>query len=136
MTKEQTMSINPEVGATNAVDFPSLSVRQREAAILAVQGKTNKKIAGELVISERTVKEDLGGVFKVLNIHNRTALIGKVPPSFVIFSQEEDGKETENVVLTPRQKEILDIVSSGAGNEAIARILKISPRTVQAHLSE
>lgn len=37
-------------------------------------------------------------------------------------------------VLTPREREILDLVASGWTNTAIAHALRISPRTVAKHL--
>ena len=36
--------------------------------------------------------------------------------------------------LTPREREILDLVTDGAGNDAIAQFLGISRRTVESHL--
>lgn len=38
--------------------------------------------------------------------------------------------------LTPRQLEILSLVSKGCTNKEIARVLKLSPETVKSHLSE
>jgi DNA-binding CsgD family transcriptional regulator/transcriptional regulator with XRE-family HTH domain len=42
---------------------------------------------------------------------------------------------TASVPLTARETEILEHVATGATNDAIGRLLGISPRTVQAHLA-
>lgn len=38
--------------------------------------------------------------------------------------------------LTPREREVLDLVSSGHANKAVARLLSISPRTVENHRAQ
>jgi DNA-binding CsgD family transcriptional regulator len=37
-------------------------------------------------------------------------------------------------LLTPRERQIINLVAAGATNATIARELAISPRTVQTHL--
>jgi DNA-binding NarL/FixJ family response regulator len=54
----------------------------------------------------------------------RTALIRKIQPL-----QEE----TDFEVLTPRQRDILRLVSIGHTNREIAEVLEISVRTVEVH---
>jgi len=44
-------------------------------------------------------------------------------------------REQNFLRLTPRQKEILALVAKGYTNKAIASRLRISPKTVDAHLS-
>jgi DNA-binding CsgD family transcriptional regulator len=58
----------------NASPFASYGLTAREAEILAMVagGKTNAGIAGELVISERTVQKHLEHIFKKLGVANRT----------------------------------------------------------------
>ena len=55
-----------------------LTKRERDAAVLASQGKLNKEIAHELFITEGTVKIYLVRVFIKLGIKRRTELIGRV----------------------------------------------------------
>nr|WP_229333485.1 LuxR C-terminal-related transcriptional regulator [Glaciecola sp. MH2013] len=53
----------------------SLSRREKEIALKVIDGLSNKAIANELYISERTVKFHCANIYKKLNIHNRTSLI-------------------------------------------------------------
>ena len=41
--------------------------------------------------------------------------------------------EARLAALTPRERDILDAIAAGLGNKAIARQLKLSPRTVEVH---
>ncbi len=49
----------------------TLSSRQREVLMRAVQGKSNKAIARELSLSEGTVKAHLSAAYRVLGVNNR-----------------------------------------------------------------
>lgn len=51
-----------------------LTVRELEVVETLSQGKTNKEIALQLAISERTVKEHLGAVFQKLQVKDRLQL--------------------------------------------------------------
>jgi DNA-binding NarL/FixJ family response regulator len=51
-----------------------LSDREQEVVIWAVQGMTNKQIATQLSISEKTVKTHLQHVFRKLNVRRRVQL--------------------------------------------------------------
>ena len=48
-----------------------LTPRERQVLDLVVQGKTNKQIATELGLSEKTVKAHVTAIFKVLGVVNR-----------------------------------------------------------------
>ena len=56
-------------------EAPSLSRREAEVLYLAARALTNKGIADELVISEKTVKNHLTSIYHKLSIHNRLQLI-------------------------------------------------------------
>jgi DNA-binding NarL/FixJ family response regulator len=56
----------------------ALSVREREIAGLVATGKTNREIAAELFLSEKTVENHLSRVFGKLGISSRAALAGTV----------------------------------------------------------
>jgi DNA-binding NarL/FixJ family response regulator len=52
-----------------------LTSREREIALLAMSGMTNKAIACELNLCEGTVKIHLHNIFQKLGIKSRTALL-------------------------------------------------------------
>jgi DNA-binding NarL/FixJ family response regulator len=49
-----------------------LTVREREVLLLVAQGKANKEIAGELVISERTARTHVSNILAKLGLSSRT----------------------------------------------------------------
>ena len=51
-----------------------LSVRERELMLLVAEGLSNKEIAGQLDISERTVETHVQSIFRKLGIHKRIRL--------------------------------------------------------------
>ncbi|MET7328914.1 LuxR C-terminal-related transcriptional regulator [Nonomuraea sp. NPDC005650] len=56
------------------LDVPSLTPRQREIAVLAAQGLTNREIAERLVVSVRTVANTLYAVYDKTGVNDRAAL--------------------------------------------------------------
>ncbi|WCN15450.1 DNA-binding response regulator [Marinomonas mediterranea] len=59
---------------TNDTVLDELSDRERDVALFIAKGLTNKQIAGEMDIVERTVKAHLTAIFKKLNVKDRLAL--------------------------------------------------------------
>lgn len=60
---------------TPQVDLSQLTQRERRVAEAVAAGKTNKEVARELEITERTVKAHLGAVFDKLNVRDRLQLV-------------------------------------------------------------
>lgn len=58
-----------------AVDLSALSTREAEVAHAVVAGKSNREVAEQLFISERTVKAHLGAVFEKLGVRDRLQLV-------------------------------------------------------------
>jgi two-component system nitrate/nitrite response regulator NarL len=56
-------------------DVALLTIRQLEVLSRLCQGKTNKQIATELGLSEKTVKAHVTAIFKVLGVVNRTQAV-------------------------------------------------------------
>lgn len=61
-------------GNKNKVDLSPLTSRELAVARLVAAGKTNKEIARELAITERTVKAHLGAAFEKLKVRDRLHL--------------------------------------------------------------
>ncbi len=60
-------------GATDGVHAGPLTEREVEVLRLVADGRTNREIAEELAISEKTVERHLGNVFTKLDVSNRAA---------------------------------------------------------------
>jgi two-component system nitrate/nitrite response regulator NarL len=56
-------------------DVALLTLRQLEVLSRLCQGKTNKQVATELGLSEKTVKAHVTAIFKVLGVVNRTQAV-------------------------------------------------------------
>jgi DNA-binding NarL/FixJ family response regulator len=54
--------------------FDQLTPREREVAMLAAQGDTNKAIAAQLVITEDTVKAHMRNIRSKLGVRSKTEL--------------------------------------------------------------
>lgn len=63
----------PKDRRKRAID-PRLSLRDKQVIALVVAGKLNKQIAGELHLSNGTVKEYLFTIFRKLRLGNRVEL--------------------------------------------------------------
>lgn len=61
---------NVTISQTNALD--TLTEREKDVLLLVTQGKSNREIASELVVSIVTVKSYIYNIFKKLNVKNRT----------------------------------------------------------------
>jgi ATP/maltotriose-dependent transcriptional regulator MalT len=58
-------------GATEAVGIESLTERERRVAQLVVDRKTNREIAAELFLSQKTVETHLSNIFRKLDVSSR-----------------------------------------------------------------
>jgi len=59
-------------GSSESEGYHDLTAREREVLQLIAQGRSNKEIAGELKISERTVKTHVSNIFGKLELTDRT----------------------------------------------------------------
>jgi DNA-binding NarL/FixJ family response regulator len=64
-----------DAGSIAEPDVALLTLRQLEVLSRVCQGKTNKQIATELGLSEKTVKAHVTAIFKVLGVVNRTQAV-------------------------------------------------------------
>ncbi|CAH1043880.1 response regulator transcription factor [Halomonas sp. TD01] len=64
-----------------------LTERERGVALAVARGATNKEVARQLDITERTVKAHLSAIFKKLSVRDRLQLILKLAPVAERFSE-------------------------------------------------
>lgn len=64
----------------NTAQLGGLTDRERGVALAVVRGATNKEVARQLDITERTVKAHLSAIFKKLAVRDRLQLILKLAP--------------------------------------------------------
>ena len=62
-------------------DDAGLTATERGVAELAAAGRSNREIAGELFVSERTVEANLTRVYRKLGVRSRTELARRLPPA-------------------------------------------------------
>ena len=55
-------------------EFGGLTPRERQVAALVAQGKSNREIAEELVLSERTVENHVGNILSKLDFGSRAQI--------------------------------------------------------------
>jgi predicted ATPase/DNA-binding SARP family transcriptional activator/DNA-binding CsgD family transcriptional regulator len=68
-------ALSEEVATTPTSPVPAtLTRREEEVASLVVQGMTNRRVAGELSISEHTAATHVRRIFKKLGLHSRAEL--------------------------------------------------------------
>ena len=63
----------PGGSAGSALDTHGLSPRELEVLRLVASGKTNKAIAGQLFLSEKTVDRHVSNIFTKLDVPSRSA---------------------------------------------------------------
>lgn len=64
-------------GVPPALPFPELTAREREVLDLVARGLTNTAIARRLMLSEKTVRNNVSNVFAKLGVGNRSAAVAK-----------------------------------------------------------
>ena len=67
------------LGGRRARDRDELTETERRIAELAADGRSNREIAGELFVSERTVESNLTRAYRKLGVRSRTELARRLP---------------------------------------------------------
>ena len=68
-------ALNTAAAPPEEADLSMLTAREREVALRASKGISNRQIADELGITERTIKEHMGSVFRKLGVRDRMQLM-------------------------------------------------------------
>jgi DNA-binding CsgD family transcriptional regulator/alpha-tubulin suppressor-like RCC1 family protein len=100
----------------------ALTPREQEVIELLSTGRTNEEIARQLGISLDGVKYHVSGILRRLRVENR-------------HEAASLHLGTAGGVLTPREQEVIELLSTGLTNEEIARQLGISVDGVKYHVS-
>ncbi|HXH36620.1 MAG TPA: LuxR C-terminal-related transcriptional regulator [Plantibacter sp.] len=110
--------------------WDGLSPREREVALLSAEGNSTAQVASILQLSSRTVDAHLTRVLAAFGIVSRRQLPSRLPATL-----PRSTVRIPAVRLTPRQRDIVELVADGLSNDEIAASLGISRKTVEKHLS-
>lgn len=124
-------SIGRRLRPTAGSGFDGLSQRERDVALLVVEGFGNIAIASELHLSEHTVQVHVSRVLAAFGVASRFALAAQLAEQL-----PADRGVTAPPPLTPRQDAVVDRIVQGFSNEQIGRDLGVSVKTVEKHVSE
>jgi DNA-binding NarL/FixJ family response regulator len=105
-----------------------MTPREREVAELLLAGASNTQIATTLAVSPRTVQSHVSRVLKALDLPSRAA----VPRA--LRTDREQSFDTH--ALTPRQRQVAELISRGYTNDGAARTLRVSRKTIEKHLGD
>nr|WP_228502097.1 LuxR C-terminal-related transcriptional regulator [Plantibacter sp. VKM Ac-2885] len=110
--------------------WDGLSPREREVALLSAEGNSTAEIASVLQLSSRTVDAHVTRVLAAFGIVSRRQLPSRLPATLPLTAVP-----VPTVPLTPRQRDLTELVADGLSNDEIATALGISRKTVEKHLS-
>lgn len=110
--------------------WDGLSPREREVALLSAEGNSTAEIASILQLSSRTVDAHVTRVLAAFGIVSRRQLPSRLPATLPLTAVP-----VPTVRLTPRQRDLTELVADGLSNDEIGTALGISRKTVEKHLS-
>ncbi len=110
--------------------WEGLSPRERDVALLVVEGFGNQAIAAELHVSEHTVRAHVSRVLAAFGVASRAAVAARLPGAMA-----PDARTDPPAALTPRQNAVVECIARGETNERIAQELGISIKTVEKHVT-
>ena len=109
--------------------------------IQPVMNKINqcfKGIQKEMEINFRVIKRNqeiahINWAGSIVNIKGKKNLVGAVNQNSTFQNSTSPQENQDNIVLTPREKEILEYICRGFSTSEIAGFLNLSNRTVEGH---
>ncbi|WP_028643677.1 LuxR C-terminal-related transcriptional regulator [Nocardioides sp. URHA0020] len=110
--------------------WSGLTGREREVARLVADGASNRQVARRLRLSENTVRAHVSRVLAAFGVATRAEL-----PRAMADGTSYAAPSCSLDALTPRQREVAELVAEGLGNAKIAQRLGISARTVDKHVT-
>ncbi|MGE0763170.1 MAG: LuxR C-terminal-related transcriptional regulator [Bdellovibrionales bacterium] len=75
-----------------------LSSREAEVAELVTKGLSNKEVANQLFVTEKTVKFHLTNIYKKMNVKSRAQLIVWCLPHLGFVEKEERQQNQETII--------------------------------------
>ncbi|MFO0708660.1 MAG: helix-turn-helix transcriptional regulator [Sandaracinus sp.] len=117
----------------NELEIPEpsgLAPRERQVAICAALGWSNKLIAYTLGVSESSVASSLGSARRKLGYDSRVALAGGLQRLATAPPLRERSDRELLHLLTPAEHDVLELVMRGATNAEIGRARGRAERTV------
>ncbi len=127
--KRELRALGRRLGPLPGSGWDALGERERQIALLAAEGFSNRVIGSSLFLSERTVQTYMSRVLVALGATSRTAL-----PQLI--GATDAPIEATLPPLTARQWDVARLVGDGLSNREIAARLGISVKTAENHLSE
>jgi len=109
--------------------WAGLSEREAGVARLVAAGASNREVAATLHISDHTVRAHVSRVLAAFGVATRSAL-----PATMRGGTDSPAEALP--ALTPRQREVVELVAAGLPNDAIGARLGLSARTVERHVSD
>ena len=98
----------------------------RKLSDLSIQNYLQYNVRG--VITRTASAEQVSHILYMVN--NGTACF----PADAISFENDSKSNNKSILLSQRQKQILQLIAAGNSNKQISRLLNISPGTVKAHL--
>ncbi len=92
---------------------------------------------GDVPTAVRAMKR--GAIDFIEKPYNDQAMLDRIQLCIERDARMRQNKQTEREVawrverLTPREREVFELIVSGRSNKEVARVLEISPKTVEAH---
>lgn len=104
-----------------------LSKSEVEVAIYVIRGLTNREVAQNLCVAEKTIKFHLGNVYKKLKIFRRSELIWKLPlQEFVNISNKSNITQSHFLKEDNMQTHTENTLQSGSSKVSDMEDSKIS----------